>query len=182
MTNLVKFWADLVVSLDKSIDDIPPKIKNAVIEELISVGFITVADLSHVKNAKISEMDSICNQTIINGFDIELSDGETHHFSLKIEDQLKISKLNDRANAGIDILPYHADGEECRFFSKEDVNKINAAMENIIEFQVTYFNSLKSYIYSLSTIAEVNAVYYGIDIPKEYHSEVLEALYQQINK
>lgn len=179
MMNLVEMWVNLVVSMSATIEDIPSKIKGAVVERLAEIGYVTENDLPEVKDAKIAEMDLQCNQTIVNGFDIELSDGESHHFSLKIEDQLKISKLNDRVNANIDTLPYHADGEECKFFSKEDVQKINATMENIIEYQVTYFNSLKAYIDSLSTVEEVNAITYGVDIPEEYQSEVLKALNSQ---
>lgn len=114
-------------------------------------------------------------------FDITLSDKKSHHFSLEVADQLKISKLNDRANAGITVLPYHADGESCKFYTKDEVVALNTAMENCIEFQTTYFNSLRDYIESMTDINDVCAVEYGVDIPEAYQSEVLKMLYSQAN-
>ena len=52
-------------------------------------------------------------------------------------------------------------------------------MENLIEFQVTYFNSLRDYINSLTDISTVCDVKYGDEIPTEYQSEVLKMLYSQ---
>lgn len=122
---------------------------------------------------KISEMSQKCEEVIMHGFDIVLSDGISHHFSLQIPDQLKISKLNDRAKAGESFLPYHADNEPCKVYSAEDIMAINTTMETIIEFQTTYFNSLKMYINSMTSKDDIINVRYGIEIPEGYHSEVL---------
>lgn len=54
-------------------------------------------------------------------------------------------------------------------------------MENCIEFQVTYFNSLRDYIQSMTDLNSVCNVEYGMVIPEEYQSEVLKALYAQTN-
>ena len=132
--------------------------------------------LELVRNSKITEMDKTCNQVITNGFDIVLSDELSHHFSLEITDQLKISKLNDRAEAGETLLPYHADNEECKFYAPEDIMAINTQMEYLIEYHTTYFNSLKTYIMALDNIAEISGIYYGIEIPEEYQSEVMKVL------
>lgn len=56
---------------------------------------------------------------------------------------------------------------------------INTKMENCIEFQVTYFNSLRDYIQSMTDLNSVCNVEYGMVIPEEYQSEVLKALYAQ---
>lgn len=58
---------------------------------------------------------------------------------------------------------------------------LNTAMENCIEFQTTYFNSLRDYIESMTDINDVCAVEYGVDIPEAYQSEVLKMLYSQAN-
>lgn len=179
MNQLVKFWVNLVTSMEAKVEDVPAKLKSQVIGELINIGFINGDDLAEVKKAKIAEMDISCNSKIQSGFDISLSDGSSHHFSLEIPDQLKISKLNDMANSGVEELPYHADGETCKFYSKEDVAAINQKMEETIEFQVTYFNSLRDYINSLEDINVVQEIQYGIEIPEQYQSEVLKALIEQ---
>lgn len=135
--------------------------------------------LDMVRTSKIQEMNKTCNKVITDGFDIVLSDGLTHHFSLEITDQLKISKLNDRANNGQELLPYHADDEVCKFYSSDDIIAINTKMEYVIEYHTTYYNSLKTYIQSCSTIQEISDIYYGVDIPEEYQSEVLVVLLNQ---
>ena len=180
MSQLVKFWTDLVASGCKTVDDVPEKIKSAIVAQLINSGVLTDTDVEVVREAKIAEMSAACNKRIEEGIDVTLSDGEIRHFSLEVSDQLKISKLNDRAKAGVTELPYHADGESCKFYTAEDVGAINTAMENCVEFNVTYFNSLRDYIRSMTEIADVNAVKYGIDIPVQYQSEVLQAIYAQM--
>lgn len=128
------------------------------------------------KAALIARMSEKCNATIINGFDMVLDDNETHHFSLKTEDQLKIQALGLKAKSGETVLPYHADGEPCRFFSVQEILNLNVQMESIIEYQTTYFNSLRDYINSLSSVEDLKTVEYGMPIPVEYQSEVLKVL------
>lgn len=181
MIQLINFWTDLVYNGEKEFDAVPDKIKGAVMEQLIKSGIVTNDNIEDVKAAKIAEMSVACNEVITQGFDITLSDKKSHHFSLEVADQLKISKLNDRANAGITVLPYHADGESCKFYTKDEVVALNTAMENCIEFQTTYFNSLRDYIESMTDINDVCAVEYGVDIPDAYQSEVLKMLYSQAN-
>lgn len=140
----------------------------------------TNISLDELKSSKISEMSNSCENIICSGFDAVLSDGIQHHFSLEISDQLKISKLNDRANAGENFLPYHADDEPCKIYSAEDIALINNTMEGIIEYQTTYFNSLKIYINSMNDRDNILDVKYGMDIPESYQSDVLKMLIAQM--
>ena len=181
MIHLINFWTELVYNGEKEFDAVPDKIKGAVMEQLIKSGVVTNDNIEDVKAAKIAEMSVACNEVITQGFDITLSDKKSHHFSLEVADQLKISKLNDRANAGITVLPYHADGESCKFYTKDEVVALNTAMENCIEFQTTYFNSLRDYIESMTDINDICDVKYGDNIPEAYQSEVLKMLYAQAN-
>ena len=41
--------------------------------------------LEFIKEAKIKQMAKTCEDTIRHGFDVVLSDGESHHFSLELE-------------------------------------------------------------------------------------------------
>lgn len=138
-----------------------------------------VKSISQLISDKVSEMSRICEDTIVAGFDIDLSDMTRHHFSLQLSDQLKITKLNDRAVAGEEFLPYHADNELCKIFSAQDIMLINDTMEHIIEYQVTYFNSLKAYIGSMTDKYDIINVEYGMNIPEEYQSDVLKLLLSQ---
>lgn len=137
---------------------------------------IPAPTIDEQKSALISKLSDKCNQIITNGFDIVLDDGKTHHFSLKTEDQLKIQALGLKAKSGETVLPYHADGEPCRFFSVQEILSLNTQMESIIEYQTTYFNSLRDYINSLSSAEDLKAVEYGMPIPTEFQSEVLKVL------
>lgn len=133
------------------------------------------------KAALIARMSDECNAIITNGFDVVLDDGKTHHFSLKTEDQLKIQALGLKAKSGETVLPYHADGESCRFFSVQEILSLNTQMESIIEYQTTYFNSLRDYINSLSSAEDLKAVEYGMPILAEFQSEVLKVLLSNEN-
>lgn len=135
-----------------------------------------LADIEYVRQKKLRDMSEACADTIEYGFDIQLSDGYIHHFSLTIVDQVMIMALAQKAKAGQTVLPWHADGEACQFFSPEDILAVNTEMENLITFEETYFNSLKQYILSMNVIEQINAVTYGQEIPEAYWSDVYRAI------
>lgn len=130
---------------------------------------------------KIKEMSGICESTITNGFDIVLSDGKSHHFSLSVQDQLNLITLSTMLASGEEYIPYHADGELCKAYSLEDASAIITTATNFKTYHITYFNSLKAYINSLKSIKTVSAVTYGMEIPDKYKSEVLTALLSQVS-
>lgn len=132
--------------------------------------------IDEVKLNLINAMSNQCNTVITDGFDATLSDGETYHFSLKLEDQLMIQALMLKVSAGETQLPYHADGESCKFFTPEEVSLLYSNMEQIITYNTTYFNSLRDYINSFSEVEDLNKILYGVEIPVEYQSEVLKLL------
>ena len=79
-------------------------------------------------------------------------------------------------------IPYHADGELCKYYSVEDILSIVSAAKEHIAYHTTYYNSLKAYILSLKSINTVSAVTYGCEIPAKYQSEVLASLYSNADK
>lgn len=160
---------DIIVEPDNPVDDDP--LPTDPIEE------VTV---EYVKNAKISEMNNTCNKVITNGFDTVLSDGESHHFSLTTQDQLNLITLSSLVENGETAIPYHADGELCKFYSAEDIGTIITMATSFKTYHVSYFNALRAYIESLDTIENIRAVTYGTPIPEEYQSEVLKVLNAQI--
>lgn len=137
---------------------------------------ITEPSLEDMKADLIKRMSNECNKAILNGVDLLLPDGETYHFSMEIEDQLKIQALALKVANGETELPYHADGELCRFFTAEEILMLNQAMENLVTYETTYFNSLKTYINSIENTDDLNTVNYGMEIPEDYQSEVYKAL------
>lgn len=143
--------------------EIPPQINE---EEQSALEFI--------RNMKIAQMSKKCHDVIESGIDVILSDGKSHHFSLEIEDQIKIQALAMKAQNGAETLFWHEDNNYCQFYPATDIMAIYSGMETIQIFHTTYFNSLKMYILSLNTISEINAVTYGMEIPVDYQSDVLK--------
>jgi len=135
-----------------------------------------LADLGYVLQKKLREMSEACQQSIEYGFDVVLSDGKVHHFSLTLVDQVMLRELKQKALAGETQLPWHADGEPCKFYPAEDILEINRQMEDLVTFSETYFNSLKQYILSMNVIEQINAVTYGQEIPEAYWSDVYRAI------
>lgn len=131
--------------------------------------------IDYIRSAKISEMSRICNRTIENGFDIELA-GKVHHFSLTVQDQLNLITLSTMAAQGIEQIPYHADGELCKFYTAAEITAIINQATIWKTYHTTYYNALKAYINSLETIEEISAITYGVELPEEYQTEVLKEL------
>lgn len=131
--------------------------------------------LEFIRTSKINEMSRTCNQVIEAGFDLELS-GETHHFSLTTQDQLNLISLQGMLGQGALQVPYHADGETCRFYSAEEMDAIISAATGFKIYHTTYYNALKNYINSLDNIQDIAAITYGIELPEEYQSDVLKTL------
>ena len=159
--------------------EIPPE--QEIVPEEPTINPDEEVTVDFVKNSKLNEISSICNKTITDGFDVVLSDGQSHHFSLTLDDQANLSTLSADMIVGSKTLPYHADGEECQFFSVEDMTKIITTAKEYKTYHITYFNSLKLYILSLDDINVIGSIEYGDEIPNENKSEVLLTLEQQLN-
>ena len=136
--------------------------------------------VDYVKSAKIAEMNATCNKVIENGIDVMLTDGQIYHFSLTTQDQLNLITLQSMIVAGETAIPYHADGELCRYYTVEDISIVMDSATAHKTFHVTYFNSLKVYINALDNITDVSSVQYGMDIPEEYQSDILKAMYASL--
>lgn len=112
--------------------------------------------LESALDAKISEISAACNSAIIAGVDYG-----NKHFSYDNDDQKNISNAAQLAiTTGLGV-PYHADGESCEIFSKEDIVAIYVTEETNLTHNVTYHNQLKLYVQTLDTIEKIEAIKYG---------------------
>ena len=112
--------------------------------------------LEEVKAEKIKEISEACEKKIYDGIDVEIS-GEVKHFSLKIEDQLNLNRLafiyrDAKEDCGI---VYHADGELCSEFLKEDFFKIVNEASEFISKETEKCNRLMKEVEELLEIGEV---------------------------
>lgn len=124
----------------------------------------------------IAAMSEACAAAITGGVDVALSDGQTCHFSLTLEDQMNLMSLQALVDAGAEAVPYHADGEDCRYYSAADFHTITQAATMWKMYQESYFNSLRSYIQSLESEDDLEAVRYGMEIPEAFQTDVLRQL------
>ena len=127
-------------------------------------------------------MKKACHDAIVNGADVTLSDRKVHHFSFKIEDQIKIQSLMINVDNDDQILFWHDDNGTDKFINAFDVVTIYEAMNNVRNYHTAYFNSLKAYINNMDNIETVASVQYGIDIPREYQSEVFKYILNSTHK
>jgi len=137
--------------------------------------------LADIKATKLKEISKKCEDTIYNGVDVKMPDG-TYHFSLTEEDQLNIFGLQAKISAGQTALEYHADGQPCKYYSVEDIQKLITAAMTFVSYNTTYCNSLNIWIKAETDSTVIESIYYGIDIPETYQSDVLKKYLSSKNK
>lgn len=145
-----------------------------IIPEYHETDIISELTLNRIRELKIQALSKVCHETIEAGFDIELR-GEVKHFSLDTQDQLNLMTLGTFTSSQ-SLIPYHADGEECTFYTAEEINQIINAATSFKNYQLAYYNSLKTYINALDNVDDITAITYGTPIPDEYKSDVLRVL------
>ena len=128
-----------------------------------------------IRNIKLKEISDACNYTIISGIDIEFNK-EKVHFNLSIEDQSNINNLFRVVELGGTEFPYQSDGGECRIYTAAEIAQIYIASQTLITTQTTYHNALKQYVQSLSSIDDITAVTYGMELPEPYLTSVNKKL------
>lgn len=114
-------------------------------------------------NSKLQELSNQCQKAITDGIEYN---GE--HFSYTLTDQNNISNTFQLAMSTGLSVPYHADGQDCRLYSKEEIMSIYFAQETNVTHHTTYYNQLKQYILTLTTEEEINAVEYGQELTGTY--------------
>lgn len=137
-------------------------------------------DLEQIRTLKKSEISDACEQTIYNGIDVEMSTG-TQHFSLTEKDQINIFGLQATIQSGAKQIEYHSDGNPCKYYSVEDIQKLIVAAMSFVKYHTTYCNSLNVWISKETDAQVINSMYYGMDIPEEHQSEVLKNYIRNMN-
>jgi hypothetical protein len=120
--------------------------------------------LVDVQNKVIQNLSETCKAKITAGFSIVLSDNKVYTFRLSAEDQLNLLNFENQIAAGRQNFIYHAVGESCKVFGREDMQKIIQMYRKHILYHTTYFNVAKQYINSLTDIDSINTFTYGMDV------------------
>lgn len=137
------------------------------LQSLLGSGQELAADesvLDKTKRKALQRLSSKCKASINAGFSVLLSDYESYNFKLTAEDQLNLMSIEGQLNAGAETVIYHATGQPCRVFSRDDMLKVIKAFRQHVTYHTTYFNVAKQYINSLTDIEKINQFSYGTDV------------------
>ena len=153
-TDTIKYEVADVIRIEKDEYDLLCKAvetnEEIVIEEepVVEIEPVVVENptIDFVRTSKISELRHDCNKAITNGVDIKLSDGETRHFSMSLEDQINLL-----------TMAYLKDES---LYSIKDMKTIITKTNSYKNDHIAKFKQLKDRVNSLNTIEEVSAVNY----------------------
>ena len=118
----IKFADEPVVEYEPVIDEV---------EELT---------IDYIRSAKLAELKYECNKVISEGFDMELGDGATRHFTLSVDDQINLLT---------------------QAYFDENMQAVIVVMNNFKVKHMNHMKELEEYVNSLSTIEEISKVHYN---------------------
>lgn len=95
--------------------------------------------VDYIRSAKLAELKHECNKAITEGFDMELGDGETRHFTLSMDDQINLLT---------------------QAYFDESMKPIVIEMNNFKSKHMERLKELEEYVSSLTTIEEISKVSY----------------------
>ena len=111
-----------------------------------------------IKAEKIAEIKKDCEDYIYVGTDVTLPDGTIEHFTYTLADQSNISEMFTAVMAGATEYPYHADGEICKIYTKEQIVTIYGTLSLFKTEATTYHNSLKAQINTMTDADVISAI------------------------
>ena len=111
-----------------------------------------------IKTAKLAEISKSCEDYIYAGTDVTLLDNTTKHFTYTLADQSNISEMFTAIMAGATEYPYHADGEICKVYTKEQIVAIYGTLSLFKTEMTTYHNSLKAQINAMTDADAILAI------------------------
>ena len=114
-------------------------------------------DISIIKQSKLDEIKQACEDYICAGTDVTLPDNTVEHFTYTLADQSNISEMFTAIMAGATEYPYHADGEICKIYTKEQIIAIYGTLSLFKTEATTYHNSLKAQINAMTDADAISA-------------------------
>ena len=141
-------------------------------KEITADAFVLAATIDKV----VSNLSETCNNKIIEGFSVRLSDGKKHNFKLTAEDQLNLLNLENQLNSGAHTFVYHATSEPCQVFSRDDMRKIIYSFRQHVLYHTTYFNVAKQHLNSLVDVDKVIKFTYGVDVSGSTNDKTIKQI------
>ena len=139
-----------------------------------------IPTLEELKNIKINEMASICTKTIEVGVDIP----NIGNVSLKDKDQSLLLGMSLRLlNPTETKFEYHADGQACKFYTRQEMELIVKVTMEYIAFHQAYINCLNLWIRAVENKDELEKIEYNpirFNIPPQHVTEVMAAYLERV--
>ena len=143
------------------------------------------ASVDSVKAEKIAEIKKDCEEYIYAGADVTYADGIKEHFTYTLADQSNISEMFTAIMAGATEYPYHADGEICKIYTKEQIVTIYGTLSLFKTEATTYHNSLKAQINAITDVDAISAIKFKeTELTGEYltnYTEMMTSAQTQLN-
>ena len=137
------------------------------------------------KAEKITEIKQKCEEYIYAGTDVTYADGTTEHFTYTLTDQSNISEMFTAIMAGATEYPYHADGEICKIYTKEQIVTIYGTLSLFKTEATTYHNSLKAQINAMTDADAISTIKFKeTELTGEYltnYTEMMTSAQTQLN-
>ena len=153
ITDSVKYEVADVIRIEKDEYDLLFKAieaneEIAIEEEPVEVEHIVIEEptVDFVRASKIAELKRDCNKVITDGVHVKLSDGETRHFSMSLEDQINLLTMAYLSDESV--------------YSAKDMNIIIAETNAFKNQNIAKYKRLEDRVKSLNAIEEIAAVNY----------------------
>ena len=120
--------------------------------------FKYVPTLEEVREEKINEFNTICNQTIEAGQDITLSDGTVMHFDYTQYSQMNMSDGANMALSTKESVPYYDSNNNCYLFKAIDMVTIYATCKGYVTYMLTLDHHLEAMIRRMENKEDIAAL------------------------
>ena len=141
--------------------------------------------LNKTKQSKLAEISKSCEDYIYAGTNVTMPDNTVEHFTYTLADQSNISEMFTAIMAGATEYPYHADGEICKIYSKEQIVTIYGTLSLFKTEATTYHNSLKAQIDAMTDVDAILAIKFKeTELTGEYltnYNEMMASAQTQLN-
>ena len=135
------------------------------------------ADIEPLRSAKLAEISAAAEAAVYAGCTVQLpSTGEDEHFSLTLKDQIDLSAAFTAVTNGAPYYPYHSDTLLCRLYPAEDIMVMGKAATAHVLYHTTYCNHLNTWIRRAETEEELEAIFYGAELPADLAENLGEVL------
>ncbi|GEM_PF-876700 len=135
-----------------------------------------VLTLAQVQADKLAEINAGCDAAISSGCGVTLSDGTAGHISLTLPDQINLSTAQAAILAGGSGYAYHLDGALCEIYSAADIAIMARTATAHVLYHQTYCNHVRAWVKRCETVAEVQAITYGAELPEDLAAHMAAVL------